>query len=78
MEEKLGEAGNKVKRLFSPCKCAIERQASGRRMCQWLFFTFLHRWAAQVISLRQAIKYAYKSGKMKVQVREADPAEIQN
>ena len=29
--------------------------ASGRGMCQYPFLTVLHRWAAQLISLRQAI-----------------------
>ena len=49
--------------------------SSGRGMCWFLFLTVLHRWAAQVISLRQAIMYMdnNKSSKMKVKVIEADP-----
>ena len=30
-DQRLGE--NKVKRLFSPCKCPLEWQASGKGMC---------------------------------------------
>ena len=47
----------------------------GSGMCWFLFLTVLYRWAAQVISLRQAIMYTdnNKGSRMKVKVTEADP-----
>ena len=67
-----GEMRKQSKKLFNPCKCALEWQASSRAM---FLPHFLHRWAAQVTSLRQTTMYAYnnKSCKIKVKVERADP-----
>ena len=43
--------GNKEKRLFNPCKCPLEWQASGKGMCYFHLlqsFTGRLRWVAQV------------------------------
>ena len=43
-----GGPGNKVQRVFNPCRCPLERQASGRALYSFHFCAVLHRWAAQV------------------------------
>ena len=71
MNQRWEGAEETVKRLFNPSKCSLEwislRQGN-------VLVSIPYSQAAQVISLRQAIKYAYKSGKMTVKVTEADPA----
>ena len=43
-----GGPGNKVQRVFNPCRCPLEWQASGRGLYSFHFFAVLHRWEAQV------------------------------
>ena len=68
----MGWGDEKTKQVkFNPCKRPPECQASGRGMC---WFHFLMVQEAQIISSRQSIIHAYKSGKMRVKVTETDTA----